>query len=111
DRLREAAEAYLRNDGDLASRLALQEASEPARLELLRRLNLASGGTEQLVHRREDLFSHVRDDPAMAALDGDFAHLFTSWFNRGFLTLRRIDWHTPAAILERIIHYEAVHEI
>jgi len=47
----------------------------------------------------------------LAALDADFVHLFSSWFNRGFLVLRRIDWSTPAMILEKIIRYEAVHAI
>ena len=46
-----------------------------------------------------------------ASVDDDLAHLLSSWFNRGFLVLRRIDWSTPADILERIIRYEAVHEI
>jgi malonyl-CoA decarboxylase len=50
-------------------------------------------------------------NPPLAALDRDFVHLFTSWFNRGFLVLRRIDWNTPANILEKIIRYEAVHAI
>jgi malonyl-CoA decarboxylase len=50
-----------------------------------------------------------RDD--LAALDADFAHLFSSWFNRGFLVMRRIDWSTPAVVLEKIIRYEAVHQI
>jgi malonyl-CoA decarboxylase len=50
-----------------------------------------------------------RDD--LAAVDADFVHLFSSWFNRGFLVLRRIDWSTPAVVLEKIIRYEAVHEI
>ena len=47
----------------------------------------------------------------LAALDRDVVHLLSSWFNRGFLVLRRIDWSTPANILEQIIRYEAVHEI
>jgi malonyl-CoA decarboxylase len=50
-----------------------------------------------------------REDLAM--IDNDFLHLFSSWFNRGFLVLRKIDWSTPARILEKIIRYEAVHEI
>ena len=50
-----------------------------------------------------------RDD--LRVVDGDFVHLFSSWFNRGFLVLRRIDWSTPALILEKIIRYEAVHQI
>ena len=60
---------------------------------------------------REDLLKHGGDDPELASVDDDLAHLLSSWFNRGFLVLRRIDWSTPADILERIIRYEAVHEI
>ena len=55
-----------------------------------------------------DAMDH-RDD--LAVIDNDFVHLFSSWFNRGFLVLRRIDWSTSASILEKIIRYEAVHEI
>jgi malonyl-CoA decarboxylase len=87
-------------------------ASEPRRQELFRRLNLAPGGTAALVRMREQLMDwldHRHDD--LAAVDADFVHLFSSWFNRGFLVLRRIDWSTPAIVLEKIIRYEAVHEI
>src|SRR5271156_1845174 len=89
----------------------LHQASEPRRLELFRRLNLAPGGTAALVRMREQLLDALdrRDD--LAEIDDDFVHLFSSWFNRGFLVLRRIDWSTSAAILEKIIRYEAVHEI
>ncbi len=89
----------------------LHHAAEPLRLELFRRLNLAPGGTAALVHMREQLLDAMalRDD--LSVIDGDFIHLFSSWFNRGFLVLRRIDWSTSAAILEKIIRYEAVHEI
>ncbi|MDX5360883.1 MAG: malonyl-CoA decarboxylase, partial [Alphaproteobacteria bacterium] len=90
---------------------ALQRASEPRRLELIRRLNLAPGGTAALVSMREDLLTVLRDRPDLRPVDADFQYLFTSWFNRGFLTLRRMDWDTPASILEKIIRYEAVHEI
>lgn len=87
-------------------------ASEPRRQELFRRLNLAPGGTAALVRMREqlmDALDHRRDD--LAAVDADFVHLFSSWFNRGFLVLRHIDWSTPAIVLEKIIRYEAVHTI
>ena len=89
----------------------LHRVSEPRRLELFRRLNLAPGGTAALVRMREQLLDamNYRDD--LAVVDNDFVHLFSSWFNRGFLVLRRIDWSTPASILEKIIRYEAVHEI
>jgi malonyl-CoA decarboxylase len=89
----------------------LHKAAEPRRQEVIRRLNLAPHGTEALVRIREELARHLKSHPDLEALDADFAHLFSSWFNRGFLVLRRIDWTTPANILEKIIRYEAVHTI
>ena len=86
-------------------------AAESRRQELLRRLNLAPGGTAMLVRMREQLLDSMDHRKDLAAVDADFVHLFSSWFNRGFLVLRRIDWATPAMILEKIIRYEAVHEI
>jgi len=89
----------------------LHHASEPRRLELFRRLNLAPGGTAALVRMREQLLDAMDHRDDLGVIDSDFVHLFTSWFNRGFLVLRRIDWSTPAIVLEKIIRYEAVHEI
>src|SRR5581483_3670442 len=113
DRARtDRAMAAYRDDPSDDTAAELNRASEPRRLELFRRLNLAPGGTAALVRMREqllDAMAHRRDD--LAAIDKDFVHLFSSWFNRGFLVLRRIDWSTSAAILEKIIRYEAVHEI
>jgi malonyl-CoA decarboxylase len=86
-------------------------AAEPRRQELFRRLNLAPGGTRRLVAMRRDLLGLLRAEPEFARIDADFRHLLASWFNRGFLVMQRIDWNTPAAILEKIIAYEAVHEI
>jgi malonyl-CoA decarboxylase len=96
------------NDDDASD---LHFASEPRRQELIRRLNRAPGGTSELVAMRADLLSAMKDHKDLAALDRDVVHLLASWFNRGFLVLRRIDWSTPANILEKIIRYEAVHEI
>jgi len=89
----------------------VHEAAEARRQELLRRLNLAPGGTAALVRMREQLLDALSHRKDLADVDADFVHLFSSWFNRGFLVLRRIDWATPAMILEKIIRYEAVHEI
>lgn len=86
-------------------------ASEPKRQELLRRLNQVPGGTGHLVAMRKDLLRIMLGAPLLAPLDVDFQHLFASWFNRGFLDLRPIDWASPAEILEKIIAYEAVHAI
>lgn len=110
DRLDKAIEAYREAPG-AAAISALHLATEPRRQELLRRLNLAPGGTHVLVRMRESLLEAIEAEPELQAVDSDFRHLFGSWFNRGFLVLRRIDWRTPANVLEKIIRYEAVHEI
>jgi malonyl-CoA decarboxylase len=89
----------------------LHRAAEPRRQELFRRLNLAPGGTAALVRMREQLLDALDHRPDLGTVDADFVHLFSSWFNRGFLVLRRIDWSTPAMVLEKIIRYEAVHRI
>jgi malonyl-CoA decarboxylase len=110
DGLGEAARLFLtRPDEAAAAKLAAQ--AEPKRQELVRRLNHAPGGTLALVRMREDLLAQSAENQTLAAFDRDFVHLFSSWFNRGFLVLRRIDWTTPANILEKIIRYEAVHAI
>jgi malonyl-CoA decarboxylase len=90
---------------------ALQRVTEPPRQEAFRRMNMAPGGTAALVQLRRELLEAVRDHPQLSAVDHDLTHLLGSWFNRGFLELKRIDWGTPAAVLEKLIEYEAVHEI
>ncbi len=107
----DAAVEQWRSDRSEANARAIHVAAEPRSQELLRRLNRAPGGTAALVEMRAHLIDAMKRDSALGTLDADFVHLFSSWFNRGFLELRRIDWHTPAAILEKIIRYEAVHEI
>jgi len=112
DRARiDAAVAAWRQSPSAETAAELNRASEPRRLELLRRLNLAPGGTAALVRMREQLLDALDHRDDLAVVDNDFIHLFSSWFNRGFLVLRRIDWSTPALILEKIIRYEAVHQI
>jgi malonyl-CoA decarboxylase len=110
EKLAQAIESW-RMQSNEADASDLHFASEPRRQELIRRLNRAPGGTSDLVAMRADLLDLVKGDKDLAALDRDVAHLLASWFNRGFLVLRRIDWSTPANILEKIIRYEAVHEI
>jgi malonyl-CoA decarboxylase len=105
-----AVETWRQSPSDVHA-AELHHAAEPRRQELFRRLNLAPGGTKALVTMRERLMDAMDHREDLAAVDADFVHLFSSWFNRGFLVLRRIDWSTPAIILEKIIHYEAVHEI
>jgi malonyl-CoA decarboxylase len=90
---------------------ALAAAVEAPRQELFRRINTAPHGTETLVAMRGDLIDLSRSRTDFAALDADLKHLFRSWFNRGFLRLERVSWHTSALILEKLIQHESVHEI
>ncbi|WP_288938475.1 malonyl-CoA decarboxylase family protein [uncultured Roseovarius sp.] len=108
--VRSALEAYEQAPSKNSYR-AFMAASEPRRQELIRRLNGLPGATGALVRMRADLLRLGRGEPELEALDLDFRHLFASWFNRGFLVLRPINWESPAHILEKIIAYEAVHAI
>lgn len=108
--VRAALELY-ENGQSKKSYRAFMEAVEPPRQELIRRLNQVPDATRLLVKMREDLLRLSRADDALQALDLDFRHLFSSWFNRGFLVLRPINWDSPAQLLEKIAAYEAVHEI
>src|ERR1700731_3539151 len=108
--LRAAAERYLA-DTTAEAAAALAQAADPPRQELLRRMNMAPGGTGALIAMRSEINARLRDEPELSLLDADLNHLFASWFNRGFLELRRIDWQSPAAVLEKLIAYEAVHAI
>ena len=110
DDINAAARAYER-DSNAENLLHLTTAAEPGRQELLRRINLVSGGTRRLVKMREHLLTAMRENPELKKIDTDFHHLFNAWFNRGFLLMEPLDWTTPAHILEKIIAYEAVHEI
>jgi malonyl-CoA decarboxylase len=110
DALARSADAY-RADPSPANLIRLQAAVEPPRQELFRRLNQGEGGTAVLVELRRHLLLTLGEHPERNGIDADLAHLFRSWFNRGFLSLQRIDWTTSALILERLIEYEAVHQI
>jgi malonyl-CoA decarboxylase len=108
--LERAIDAYQRDPSPSRAH-ALHQAAEPRRQELFRRLNTAAGGTQLLVRLRADLLRTLGNHPERAAIDSDLVHLLRSWFNRGFLVLQRIDWGTSATVLERLIAYEAVHQI
>jgi malonyl-CoA decarboxylase len=110
DQVRAALDAY-EEERTKATYRAFVEAAEAPRQEMLRRLNQIPGATGQLVAMRADLLKLVRAHPELAPVDLDFRHLFASWFNRGFLVLRPVNWDSPAQILEKIIAYEAVHAI
>src|SRR5258706_226964 len=105
-----AADAY-RSDPSPDNLIRLQAIVEPARQELFRRLNMAPGGTATLVEMRKLLMTSLKEKPQWRAIDADLLHLLRSWVKRGFLRLERIDWRTPAIVLEKLIQYEAVHAI
>ncbi len=110
ERLQQAIKAYQDHPCDETVH-KLHLAAEPRRQELIRRLNYSSGGTYRLIKMRERLHASMAEHPQLTAVDTDFAHLFTSWFNPGFLEMKPMNWHTPASILEKLIKYEAVHTI
>lgn len=104
------AQSYAQ-DPTPAAYQTLTRAAEPPRQELLRRLNQPVGATQSLVAMRTDLLRFLKTKPELARTDQDFVHLLRSWFNRGFLVLEQINWSTPATILDKIVVYEAVHQI
>jgi len=105
-----AARDYADDPGDVTYS-ELIKAIESPRQELIRRLNMAPGGTAAIVDMRASLVAALRDNDDLKPLEQDLRHLLGSWFNRGFLQFERIDWRTPAVVLEKLIAYEAVHEI
>lgn len=89
----------------------VNRASLPARRQIFEVLNMTPNGTLNLVSMRSDLLSLLDAYTDLNAVDKDLEILLGAWFNRGFLSLEQIDWETPAFILEKLIRYEAVHEI
>ena len=110
DSLSKASKEYSKNKTQ-KNLEAITRSSEPQWVELFRRLNTVSEGTLKLVKLRERIRSLEKDNPDLAFFDSALLNLFKHWFNPSFLVLKRIDWSTPASILEKIIAYEAVHEI
>ena len=96
---------------DAKSLSQIANLAEPQWQELFRRLNAAENGTVRLVRLRQRLLALASDDSAIARIEAGLAALLRMWFNPGFLVLHPIDWSTPASVLEKIIAYEAVHEI
>jgi malonyl-CoA decarboxylase len=106
----EAAQAYAA-DASSGALAKLSTVAEPPRQELFRRLNRAPGGTAALVRLRRHLLLRLRQHDEWQSVEADLLHLLSSWFNPGFLEMRRVDWSSPAHLLEQIIQHEAVHAI
>ena len=105
-----SAQTYAKNPG-AEQLMHLTHATEPPRQELFRRLNRTAGGTAAIVRMRRALLDRLPAKPELAAVEADLLHLLSSWFNPGFLEMRKVDWNSPAQLLEQLIRHEAVHEI
>jgi len=111
DSLLKNVEAYSRDKNSTNLGL-IGNSSEPRWIELFRRLNATPGGTHRLIKLRERIKILLNDGREhLKTLDAGLLKLFKYWFNSSFLVLEKIDWSTPANVLEKIIEYEAVHEI
>jgi malonyl-CoA decarboxylase len=110
ERVKAAATRYAEDPGP-ANLDRLRRAIESPRLELFRRMNMAPDGTRALVRLRAELLEHLGDDPALGEVEADLHALLSSWFNPGFLSLSRIDWNSPASLLEKLVRYERVHRM
>ncbi|MDC6474526.1 malonyl-CoA decarboxylase family protein [Candidatus Pelagibacter ubique] len=109
-KVNEAIENYTKSQNERALS-DLFKVSEGNRRELFRRMNMAPNGTAIIVALREDLLKILKSNMELSELDNDLRHLFRAWFNPGFLKLTKITWDTKAAVLEKIIKYERVHQI
>jgi malonyl-CoA decarboxylase len=94
-----------------AAKARLRRALEPPRMRLLTQFNAIPDGVKFVVDLRADLLARMKSDPMLEALEADFRTLLAAWFDVGFLELRRIDWSSPASLLEKLVGYEAVHRI
>ncbi len=111
----DAAIATVQNAAGPAERAiaerALRTALRPQRSALVRAFNLAPGGMKFLVEMRSEMLHGMPATPERKAFEADCKELLASWFDVGFLDLRRITWDAPASLLERLARYEAVHQI
>jgi malonyl-CoA decarboxylase len=105
-----AVEVHLRDPGT-ASYAQVQESVRPPRVQLLKMFNALPDGFKFLVDMRADLMSFLDDEPSLQVLDHDLKALFEAWFDVGLLSFVDIDWGSPASLLEKVMAYEAVHEI
>ncbi len=110
ERIIAAAEAY-RDRPTAAAVHALRRACESPRHELFRRMNIAPGGTGAIVDLRTELLAHLPAHAELTPVDADLHDLLGGWFNPGFLTFARIDWNSPASLLEKFLRYEKVHRM
>ncbi|HRP76114.1 MAG TPA: malonyl-CoA decarboxylase family protein, partial [Rhodocyclaceae bacterium] len=114
ERIAEAHQAYqaaVGSDAQWDAEAQLRAAMRSSRIRILTQFNAIPQGVKFLVDLRADLLRFLRDDRDLQALDRELEARLTAWFDVGFLELSRLTWNSPAALLEKIVEYEAVHEI
>ncbi len=110
-RAHEAYQAAVGTNGQWDAEASLRSAMRSSRIRILTQFNAIPQGVKFLVDLRADLLRFLRMDPELQALDRELEARLTAWFDVGFLELSRLTWSSPAALLEKIVEYEAVHEI
>ena len=111
DKAQASYQAAIGTDAQWATEAELRKCLRSARVRILTQFNAIPQGVKFLVDLRADLLRYLEHDPALRLLDGELESLLSEWFDEGFLELQRISWNSPAALLEKLIEYEAVHEI
>ena len=108
-RKRYAAAAGTEDEGQ--AEVSLRRALESPRTRLLQRFAAFTGGMRFLVDMRAELLGQLKSDKRLLSLDAELEYLFSTWFDVAFLELRRLSWDSPASLIEKLIKYEAVHDI
>jgi malonyl-CoA decarboxylase len=96
---------------EAVAEVRLRRATVSPRRRLLQRFSAFPAGVRFLVDLRADMLPHLKGDKRLAALDVEMEYMFSTWFDVGFLDLRRLSWDSPASLIEKLIKYEAVHDI
>jgi len=107
----QAYQEAIGNDRQWVAESAMRDAMRSTRLRILTQFNALPQGVKFLVDLRADLLRYLRQDTALRSLDRELESRLGAWFDIGFLELQRITWNSPAALLEKLIEYEAVHAI
>jgi malonyl-CoA decarboxylase len=103
--------AALGTSDEAAAEVHFRRATVSPRRRLLQRFSAFAEGIRFLVDMRADMLPHLKADKRLQALDVEMEYMFSTWFDVGFLDLRRISWDSPASLIEKLIKYEAVHDI
>ena len=113
-KVRQAKEQYdaaLGTAEEAQAEIRLRKAFHSPRTRLLQRISATRHGMRFLLDLRTELMRQLKREPALLPLDAELEHLFTGWFDIGFLQLQTINWDSPASLIEKLIKYEAVHDI